>query len=470
MNPSPYPLPGKFAILDTDIGTDVDDAVALALLLACPEYVLLGCTAAYVPESLKKVRNEKSEQTDYLIHEFGEKAYPLKYRRVQMLAKLLDLAWVTETKIVNCHPGLFRDPLGTTYWNGWETWNLPCQEYKSEVFDGVTAEDFIIEQVKQHPHEVDIICIGPMTNLALAFEKNPGVMSKVKRIVFMGGHIEGLSEHNFSSDPQAVEKVFQSDAPLVMIDAETTRNAVLDSATIKKLEECGSVFGSAIIEQIHSYTKRHNRDWTYMHDPLAVYASVLSPELDFEEVQLKLLSEARTVQVASGGRKVIRLKDDLNYQKFNRFLLDRLKMLFSRLNSHSTNVFLSGSGIEGRRDVCGLVANFLFEKNANLLYCGSDIGVETARHYSELLISNKIQGPKIFEFWNNFRELSHKPDICQSQLVWDRENSLDSLRRHVIGFSDIVICLGGKTGSKKEEAMAKNMEKRLMYGKWTIVE
>ncbi len=110
----------------SDIGTDIDDAMALALLLACPEYKLEGCTAVYIPESCPGREDRLSEM-------FGHRLYPLKFRRLQILRKLLDLAGAYDIKAITGTTGLFKRK-DRIYWNCYEGWNLPCNEIVNHYF------------------------------------------------------------------------------------------------------------------------------------------------------------------------------------------------------------------------------------------------------------------------------------------------------------------------------------------------
>ncbi|MEQ8221960.1 MAG: nucleoside hydrolase [Candidatus Eremiobacterota bacterium] len=444
---------GRRVILDTDIGTDIDDAMALALLLACPEYKLEGCTAAYIPESCPGRGDRLSEM-------FGHRLYPLKFRRLQILRKLLDLAGAYDIKAITGTTGLFKRE-GRIYWNGYEGWNLPCNEYDPSLFDNISAEDYIIGRVSKHPSDIDIISIGPMTNIARAFEKNPEVMSLVNRIIFMGGHIEGEKEHNFSSDPEAVEKVFQSDVPLVMVGAEITRKTAIRSHEIEILERSGSFFGRAVTELLHTYIKRFDRDWTYMHDPFTVFVAVNSNHMSFEEIEVTVKREGRIVP--GRGRKILRLMEkDGIFEDFNSFLVKRLETHFKYLQSKNVNMFVSGSGLKGEEELCRRTAEFLYRNRANYIYGGSDTGRAICNIYK------KLEGEKhiyhnIFEFRPSMKDFKRQNSVNHHQMVYNRNSDMYEMRRQTISLAHTVICLGGGKGSKEEEIMAKEFNKKILY-------
>jgi inosine-uridine nucleoside N-ribohydrolase len=83
---------------------------------------------------------------------------------------------------------------------------------KAEATHGV---DFLVQAVKANPGEVTILAVGPLTNLALAFRKNPEIVPLIKRIVYMGGAIDvpgnvtPAAEFNWWFDPEAARIVLR---------------------------------------------------------------------------------------------------------------------------------------------------------------------------------------------------------------------------------------------------------------------
>ena len=93
---------------------------------------------------------------------------------------------------------------------------------KKQAEDG-DAVDFIIDTVRNHPDEVEIIAIGPATNIAKAIEKAPETMKKVKRIWSMGtaglgpGNASPVAEFNVYADAQAYKMMLDSGLPITVI-------------------------------------------------------------------------------------------------------------------------------------------------------------------------------------------------------------------------------------------------------------
>ena len=90
------------------------------------------------------------------------------------------------------------------------------------------SDDMIIEKLMAAPGEITLIAIGPLTNLAAAEEKSPGILAKAKEVVIMGGafrqegNITPKAEFNIYSDPQAAAIVFASRDDLVVLPLDIT--------------------------------------------------------------------------------------------------------------------------------------------------------------------------------------------------------------------------------------------------------
>ena len=105
--------------------------------------------------------------------------------------------------------------------------NLPAPARKAEKKHAVPA---IIDLVRENPGEIEIITIGPLTNIAVALTLAPDLVRKIKKLWILGGSagsaaITECAEYNVGSDPEAAEIVLQSGAPAVWITLDTTRGS-----------------------------------------------------------------------------------------------------------------------------------------------------------------------------------------------------------------------------------------------------
>lgn len=242
-------------IVDTDIGTDVDDIVALGVLLRAPTIDLRAITTVYVNAALR-ARIVKT-----VLAVAGRPALP-----------------------VGCgadKPLLNRDPL---FWEGWEGEGL----LRTEDADAAPlphAIDLLTEMVLAHPGELTILAIGPLTNIALALAREPRMAAAVRRIVIMGGmfqrRFDQLSspyvEHNIRCDPEAAQIVLASGAPITLVPLDVTTQVRLRRDDLRGLRAGGDL-AALIADQLERYMGHKGRDWTNPHDPLTA-AAVAQPDL-----------------------------------------------------------------------------------------------------------------------------------------------------------------------------------------------
>lgn len=190
-------------ILDTDIGTDVDDVVALGLLLRAPTVDLRAVTTVYVDAAL----------------------------RARMVETVLVAAGRFDVLVGRGadRPLLNRDPL---YWEGREGEGLLSAEAGQER-GWPRAVDLLIEIVLAQPGQVTVVAIGPLTNIALALAQEPRFATAVRRIAIMGGMFQRRldqvsapsAEHNVRCDPEAARIVLTSGAPITLVPLDVTTRA-----------------------------------------------------------------------------------------------------------------------------------------------------------------------------------------------------------------------------------------------------
>ncbi|THF66754.1 nucleoside hydrolase [Deinococcus sp. Arct2-2] len=247
-------------ILDTDIGTDVDDILALSLLLASPELQLLGVTTAYGDTRLRAK----------IVH--------------HVLAQM-NLAG--QVPIAPGGPATLNGER-EIFWPGHEGKNIDAATIPDTVMLNQSAEDFIVETVKQHPGEITLIAIAPLANLARAIEQDPDTMRQVKQIYMMGGVFDlsrddlPVAEHNIVSDPEAARVVFDFGLPITLFPLDVTTRTALGPAEMARLSRAAHPLGHFLHAELVNWMPyiqaRHGRDYTHMHDPLTV-AALLRPAL-----------------------------------------------------------------------------------------------------------------------------------------------------------------------------------------------
>jgi purine nucleosidase len=244
------------AILDTDIGTDVDDCLALALLLHSPELQLEGITCVYGDVDL----------------------------RARMALKLLQLWGAANIPVLT---GARKPLLGLRdiYWEGHEGAGLLTAEDANLPITPEFAPDYLVRMVMDNPGQIHLIAIGPLTNVALALLKEPRMAQNLAHLTIMGGVLRGAHdlslpyvEHNIKCDPEAAHIVFSSGAPITLIPLDTTVQVRVNRDGLSRIHAADTPFNTAVAEQLERYPRFQVQGWTSLHDPLAVGA-VIRPQL-----------------------------------------------------------------------------------------------------------------------------------------------------------------------------------------------
>jgi inosine-uridine nucleoside N-ribohydrolase len=175
------------------------------------------------------------------------------------------------------HP-LNQKLITAEYWhgqNGLADIELPASKCKVDPRFG---PDLIIEMVHKYPHEITLIPVGPLTNIALAVSKDPSIAGLVKNIVVMGGsisggNVDGAAEANIYNDPEAASIVFNASWMVTMVGSDIGERTLL---TRKELAELQSAHGpetdfvSKLGEFYLSRSEKSGYSGAAMYDPLAV--------------------------------------------------------------------------------------------------------------------------------------------------------------------------------------------------------
>jgi len=193
----------------------IDGAFAVALALFDPALDVLGLAAT--------AGNVSAEQATKNIHILIEQLDPPRWPRLGEA------------------PAVAYDSDGTKLHgaNGLGNTNFPV----STLHNLPTSEKLIYDLLRQHPNEVTVVCMGPLTVLARAFEMNPDLTSAVKRVICLGGawHEPGnagpASEFHFHCDPLAARTVLNCGAPLLLIPLDVTRKVLFSPRDLLGLPE-----------------------------------------------------------------------------------------------------------------------------------------------------------------------------------------------------------------------------------------
>jgi purine nucleosidase len=245
----------KPIILDVDTG--IDDALAIAYAVHSPELEILGLTTCFGNVTVEEATRNTLTVLDYLDADIP--VYP--GANVPFLRKPL------KKKAVHIHG---EDGIGNTL----------TGEPKRKAMEDHAAK-FIIEQIRQRPGEVTVICVGALTNLVQALLMDPGIARLVDRVVIMGGavtvpgNVTPAAEANIYTDPDAAEFVFRSGAPVTLVGLDVTMQTCLPQTELQAWRNTNTPLGSFMADMTEFYMSAYKRfnpqlGGCALHDPLAV--------------------------------------------------------------------------------------------------------------------------------------------------------------------------------------------------------
>ncbi len=250
-------------IIDTDPGQD--DAVAILIALASPEYLdVLGITTVA-----------------------GNVPLELTTRNARMIC---ELAGKPDTRIfAGCDRPLAHSLVTAEHVHGKTGLDGPTLPEPSMPVQDQHAVDFIVDTLKAEPeHSVTLCPLGPLTNIATAFQRAPEIASRVQEIVLMGGayfevgNITPAAEFNIYVDPEAADIVFKSGAPITVMPLDVTHKALVTKARNDAFRALGTPVGKAVAEMTDFFERfdreKYGSDGAPLHDP-CVTAYLLRPDL-----------------------------------------------------------------------------------------------------------------------------------------------------------------------------------------------
>jgi inosine-uridine nucleoside N-ribohydrolase len=244
-------------ILDCDPGHD--DAMAILLAAASPGIELEGITVVAGNQTLAKTA--------------------LNARRVCSVAGIRDIPIVT-----GADRPLRREPVVAAEIHGASGLDGPEWPEPTVELDARHAADFIIERAgAADARPLTLVAVGPLTNVALALEREPGIVGRIDRIAIMGGAI-GLgnwtpsAEFNIFADPEAAEAVLGSGVPTTLVPLEVTHRALATEAVIDRIAALGSAVSDMSVALMRYFAETYQRvfgfDAPAVHDPCAVAAVI----------------------------------------------------------------------------------------------------------------------------------------------------------------------------------------------------
>jgi len=237
-------------LFDTDIGSDIDDAVALAYLLSEPRCELLGVT------TVSGQADRRAEMASAMCRHVGRGEVPVHAG--------IDQAIISDIR-QKVTPQ--ADALG--------------DRDRQRDFAPNTAIDFLRQTIRANPGEVTLLAVGPMTNVGMLFASDPEIGGMLKQLVLMCGQFfdQMRGEWNAINDPLATAITYgngrQAKPPRhVSYGLDVTNQCTLDA------DACRKRFTAKVLEPVRDFAEvwfGHRPAITF-HDPLAA-ASIFHPDL-----------------------------------------------------------------------------------------------------------------------------------------------------------------------------------------------
>ncbi|GAC1662229.1 MAG: nucleoside hydrolase [Candidatus Acidiferrum sp.] len=284
-------------IIDTDIGDDIDDALAVGLALNSPELEVIGITSAWGDTKLR------ARLLDRLLRETDHGDIPVAIgieRHKEKEAAFSQAAWA------------LREPA------------KPHQD----------AVDFLLQQIKKYPGEITLIAIGPETNLGAAIARDPATFRKLKRIVIMGGSVRlgyddrapllsqpPVPEYNVVMDVPAAQAVFRSGIPLYIMPLDSTQ-LKLEERERQMIFTRSRPLTDAMTLLYHLWSRETKQVTPTMFDAVAVAYAIDPQQCPTTPLHLEIDAEGFTREKPGQPNSNVCLTSDTD--SFFRFYLPRV--------------------------------------------------------------------------------------------------------------------------------------------------
>lgn len=248
--------------IDTDIGGDIDDALALGLAIARKDEIhLLGVSTVFENTIARaKIAKTLFDMANMDVKVYAGEEMPYKVKKV------------------------FHDPVKKE--------KIPIT-YIKEVFDpAVIEKESAVEgliKVLMENNDVTIVTIGALTNIAKLIKTHHACLKNIKEIVIMGGAIGmNLNEFNLSCDPDATKIVLKSNFYKRMISLDVTFRCALTKEQINQLFACQS----DLLKTLMSMSKMWKHG-IFLHDPLALSEAITNEYVTFVPSKLDVITKGR---------------------------------------------------------------------------------------------------------------------------------------------------------------------------------
>lgn len=288
-------------LIDTDIGSDVDDAFALALAVASPELDLVGVTTV----------GSAADDRAWLVCRFLTQVTGKK-KPEELPPVAVGGAPPEKTEI---------------------DWQIQYRRHPAAIFNRTLkpskepAADLMAKLAKKHDGKLVVVCLGPLTNVAKFIKEYPAEAKRVKRFVVMGGSVavgyDGTAkpepEWNIKCDVPAAKAVFASGLPLTVIPLDATAMVKLEKAARAKLFSARTM----LTYQLQNLYELWDKETPVLFDPVAVAAVFDDKPLTFKELRLDVSDTGMTIP--KDGKPNARVATAIKADEFVTWYVDRVR-------------------------------------------------------------------------------------------------------------------------------------------------
>jgi inosine-uridine nucleoside N-ribohydrolase len=289
------PAAPQLVVLDTDVGDDIDDAFAMALVLRSPELRLLGITTAYGDTELR------ARLVDRYLGAVGRGDVPVTAGVRTASGPMSQAAYAR---------------------------HAPERKHA----DGVA---FLLDQISAHPGQITLIAIGPLFNIQAAIERDPATFRKLKRVVIMGGsvyrgyddrkagdtHRPPDAEWNIRCDPAGARALLAAGVPVFVMPLDSTQ-IHLEQAEQTAIFSHGSALTDQLTLLYHEWSGAGAWRTPTLFDPVAVMYAIRPDLCAVKPMRLEVDDKGFTRPVTGKANVNVCLQSD--EKGFLQLLLGRI--------------------------------------------------------------------------------------------------------------------------------------------------
>ncbi len=288
-------------IIDTDIGSDIDDTWALAMALGCPELdvkMIVTCT--------------------------GDTRF-----RTKIVCKFLERVGRTDIPV----------GIGLPFESMLEHQREYIDDYDLDSYSGVLHEDGVTamaEMIKQSDEKITLVCIGPLPNIARLLEIEPGVVEKTRFVGMHGAIYKGYggsdeihAEYNVVQHLSTAKTVFSSDFDMTITPLDTCGIVRLEGEDYKKVAEADNASMPEVIENYQVWLTANGAAdinasrSSVLFDTVAIYLAFSEELLEISEINVTVDDDGKTV-IDENGKSIRVATNWRDLPAFNALLAERL--------------------------------------------------------------------------------------------------------------------------------------------------